>query len=520
MLHILIADKENSIASLIFEIISERKAEMEICYAARNVDEVLHAIDSYHPDLVIIDVAHFTNEELEQIRKSRDTTTPCHFIAASADSSKHRMQLAIKLGVDAFLCKPVDSQLLYDTIQESKEKLDSEQVNLHSYRTLFQNRRSALLLDILSNQQSLSHSELEIYFPKCSEKLFQILLCEPYKMGENSIVPKFSDQLKNLQRDQDYLCCDMENGKQIILLIGKAAHKTVHNFLENHNDYDSKHTSYHALFITCGRIVASLSEIALSYQYATKLMEHRYFMNEEIHVLSEETQLSLTDDFQLEDITQYCQVCCSCLQSYNRIKLQDTLLEIQLRMNSCTNTLSEVKMLLSDIFLSIKQEMLRKYPDAQFRFPANYTVLYLIEHSERLDDVLDFYNTQFESIMNSIGDSTGNNILYDIIYYVNHNFQDNIKLEGIAKLFGYNSSYLGKLFSKKVGESFNSYLDYVRVSHSKILLAQGNMKIYEISERVGYKNVDYFYKKFRSITGTTPADYRRRLLPGESTENE
>jgi len=37
------------------------------------------------------------------------------------------------------------------------------------------------------------------------------------------------------------------------------------------------------------------------------------------------------------------------------------------------------------------------------------------------------------------------------------------------------------------------------------------MKIYEISERVGYKNVDYFYKKFRMVTGTTPADYRQNL---------
>lgn len=33
--------------------------------------------------------------------------------------------------------------------------------------------------------------------------------------------------------------------------------------------------------------------------------------------------------------------------------------------------------------------------------------------------------------------------------YINHNYAENITLENIAPLFGYNSSYLGKLFNKK-----------------------------------------------------------------------
>lgn len=512
MLHILIADKENSIASLIFDIISEKKAELEICYAARNVDEVLHAMNSYHPDLVLIDVAHFSPEELGQIQKSKDTTAPCRFIAASADSSPAQMQLAIQLGVDAFLIKPVPADVLLDALQSSTKRLESRQLNLLSYRTYFQNRRSALLLDLLSDPKKFTHNEQEIYFPKSTEKMLQILLCEPYRQTENEPAQKFSDQLKNLQKEQDYLCCDLENNRQIILLIGKAAHKTAYNFFQNHHEYEDKNTPYYSFFITCGRIVSSLDEVPLSYADARQLINRRYFMSGDVHVLTTESDFSKTEDFLLENVEEYCSVFCTYLQSYNRVKLQDTLLDLQLKLISCTNNISEIKLFLCDIFLSIKQQMLRRYPDAHIRFPANYTILYLIEHSECLDDVLDFFNTQFESIMNCIGDTTGNNILYDIIYYVNHNYQDSIKLEGIAQLFGYNSSYLGKLFQKKVGESFNSYLDYVRVSHAKILLTQGNLKIYEISERVGYKNVDYFYKKFRAVTGTTPADYRKELL--------
>ncbi|MFQ8879213.1 MAG: helix-turn-helix domain-containing protein [Roseburia hominis] len=71
----------------------------------------------------------------------------------------------------------------------------------------------------------------------------------------------------------------------------------------------------------------------------------------------------------------------------------------------------------------------------------------------------------------------------DILYYIEHNYARNLTLEAIAPLFGYNSSYLGKIFSKKVGENFNSYLDHVRIEHSKELLLGNDMKVYEIAEK-------------------------------------
>ena len=36
------------------------------------------------------------------------------------------------------------------------------------------------------------------------------------------------------------------------------------------------------------------------------------------------------------------------------------------------------------------------------------------------------------------------------------------------------------------------------------------LKVYEIAERVGYKNVDYFHKKFKKYVGVSPAEYRNK----------
>lgn len=82
----------------------------------------------------------------------------------------------------------------------------------------------------------------------------------------------------------------------------------------------------------------------------------------------------------------------------------------------------------------------------------------------------------------------------------------------IAPLFGYNCSYLGKVFTRKIGENFNSYLDRIRIQKAKELLASNHYKVYEISEKVGYSNADYFHKKFKKYTNTTPAKYRESLF--------
>ena len=40
-----------------------------------------------------------------------------------------------------------------------------------------------------------------------------------------------------------------------------------------------------------------------------------------------------------------------------------------------------------------------------------------------------------------------------------------LKLERIAPLFGYNSAYLGKLFTQKMGMNFTAYLDRYELMH-------------------------------------------------------
>ena len=74
-----------------------------------------------------------------------------------------------------------------------------------------------------------------------------------------------------------------------------------------------------------------------------------------------------------------------------------------------------------------------------------------------------------------------------------------------------NSAYLGRLFKNNMGESFNDYLNKVRISEVKKSLLQGNEKIYSLITRVGYSNHEHFYRQFKRYEGISFAEYKQRI---------
>ena len=100
--------------------------------------------------------------------------------------------------------------------------------------------------------------------------------------------------------------------------------------------------------------------------------------------------------------------------------------------------------------------------------------------------------------------------------YIEANYQENISLKSIAAVFYINPVYLGQVFKKAYGMYFNDFLQQLRVNEAKRLLRQTDLRIYEVAERVGFGNSDYFVTRFEKIEGVTPSEYRNSLIKGGS----
>jgi len=94
--------------------------------------------------------------------------------------------------------------------------------------------------------------------------------------------------------------------------------------------------------------------------------------------------------------------------------------------------------------------------------------------------------------------------------YVKDNAGKDVTLQEVADHVYLNPVYLSRLFKMETGKSFSDYVTEIRMRQAARLLQQTNMKIYEICERSGYRDVRHFYKLFKKYKGCSPSEYRER----------
>jgi two-component system response regulator YesN len=128
------------------------------------------------------------------------------------------------------------------------------------------------------------------------------------------------------------------------------------------------------------------------------------------------------------------------------------------------------------------------------------------------DDIMDsikVFSEHCAKFMNNLRQNQSVGILYNVERYIHENYYKRITIKEVANHFYINSAYLGQIFKKKYGVFFIDYLHQYRMTKAKELLKHTDFKIYEISEKLGYKCPDNFIEKFEKINGTTPLQYRR-----------
>jgi AraC-like DNA-binding protein len=64
-------------------------------------------------------------------------------------------------------------------------------------------------------------------------------------------------------------------------------------------------------------------------------------------------------------------------------------------------------------------------------------------------------------------------------------------------------------FTAAIGTSPQDYLIGCRIGHAKQMLGATELPIKTIAEQLGYRDVSFFTRQFRNITGVPPAAYRR-----------
>lgn len=75
-----------------------------------------------------------------------------------------------------------------------------------------------------------------------------------------------------------------------------------------------------------------------------------------------------------------------------------------------------------------------------------------------------------------------------------------------------NYSLFSFVFKQYTGSNFVNFLKDIRIEEAKRLLEETDMKVIDISMKVGYENEKHFMKIFKSSCGVSPTEYRRNMM--------
>lgn len=102
--------------------------------------------------------------------------------------------------------------------------------------------------------------------------------------------------------------------------------------------------------------------------------------------------------------------------------------------------------------------------------------------------------------------------IHPVIQHIEQHYMEPVSMVQMAELAGLSTTHFNRRFRQLMHMTPNQYLRLVRVQVAQNLLTTSDRAIADISYDVGYSDQSHLTKRFKEVTGITPAAYRKRFM--------
>lgn len=95
----------------------------------------------------------------------------------------------------------------------------------------------------------------------------------------------------------------------------------------------------------------------------------------------------------------------------------------------------------------------------------------------------------------------------EVIKFMTENIEKKITLVGLSQRVNLSPTYLAKIFKKTTGYSIIEFFNKMKMDKAKELIMEGDKKVKEVAEILGYKDEFYFSRIFKKIEGISPKEF-------------
>ncbi|WP_336774587.1 response regulator [Paenibacillus sp. MMO-58] len=519
MYKVLLVDDEIFVRKGLRNLIDWESLGYEIGDEAGNGQEAFEKIQLIKPDLVIADIRMPVLDGLELIRKvTEEGAYSPTFIIVSGYHDFQYAQRALRYGVHDYILKPIDEAELETTLKALSGTLGLKK------------------LTTIAGDSLVTDSIVETLVQGQFSEADNGALCAALQMPELS---SFDYVLVELQASAQSAGTEWQ-GKELAAVVQSVSAAPSSKipvyeqasglfgllidqkpFLSPETRIESAYNSLHAAItktsgrpatLYIGKTVERLQEMCISYRSANEAMSYKYAEQGSSVIYANQVQGTPLYYFDV-DSELYGRLLERLEENNAELYEQDIELlfrqfvEKRFAPNAVANTITRFVIGIINIIRKMEgdEKELGKLP---------FIMDWQGSHS-RLQDLKGLFTDflrEAAAYLAELRNEQSKGGIERIKKYIEANYTENISLKSIAGKFYMNSVYLGQLFRKTYGIYFNDFLLQIRIGEAKKLLRQTDFRIYEIAEKVGFQNADYFVTQFEKLEKVTPTDYRNKLL--------
>lgn len=501
-MRVLIADDEPDVRLGLKTIVDWHLLGFDICGEASNGCECLEKMRKLNPDLVLLDIRMPKMHGLECAKAARESGWNGKIIVLSGYSDFQYAQTAISCGVESYLLKPIDEIELTKSVEQIRKKIEKQRRESQKMNLCFEKARNTVLRDLLLGKTDFRSEACSTV----KEELGLDADCYQVVISDNTDPRGAGGMIRAAEMEKSIETVKSPE-KTVYLIKGSRAAERFGKLLEKWDFGES------SVFLALGRVVSKPFEIFLSCRDAEAVFSRKFFFERGRFAAKNEDLPSKLTPFTFgdADVQDYVEKLFSLLQAGNGEGIGEILALLEKRLCAVDALPGYIADFLINIYIQIKHKVFENYGRSAVGKENDANIISRLYGKRRLYEIMDSLREGLRKMSCEIESATGEHVADRLIRFIDHNYGNNLKLKSIASSFGYNSAYLGKVFKAKTGQSFNSYLDGIRIKKAKELLCKNDLKVYEISKKVGYENIDYFYYKFHKHMNQSPLEYRKSL---------
>lgn len=260
----------------------------------------------------------------------------------------------------------------------------------------------------------------------------------------------------------------------------------------------------HNAYFGLSQPIEDVDKIISEYYLCRNLIQNAYFFNWKNEIITYDTiaKPKETDDIynlMLNITTSFIRYIVSQKQS----EITNLFCELETQLCKIKNA-SQVKDVCNRILVELDHEF-------HFTKSMNINLLQTLNENKTLTDMMNYSRHLLMQVSTQYGnnDAKENNYCELAKKYLNENYMKDMNITDTADHLNISYSYLSKIFRTRTGMTLTDYLNNIRIDKSKDYLTNTFLTLCEISEKVGYNNVQSYQRFFKKYINITPGDYRK-----------